>query len=146
MSLAQIVRPISAPAAIAAARQYRDADLGQRIAVATPHQLVAMLYAGGRDALVAASKATRADDAARRVAEATRALRILDALDGALDYGRGGAVAQALSTAYAQIRAITVAANAERGIELFNAAAAQLGELGRGWSAIATGPNRRAAA
>lgn len=132
-------------AAIAAVRRYRDADLGQRIAVATPHELVAMLYTGAREALTAACAATRAADAAARVASATRAMSILDALDGALDHGRGGTVARALSAAYAQIRAVTVAANTERSADLFTAAATQLANLGGGWASIIPRSEQRVA-
>lgn len=128
------------PAAIA--RRYRDADLHHRIAAATPHGLVAMLYSGGRDALAAAAAATSVGDAAARVAATTRALRILDALDAALDHGRGGTVAPALADAYAQVRAVTVAASSERRADLFTGAATQLGELARAWGAIATAAQR----
>jgi flagellar protein FliS len=125
----------SGPAA-AIARRYRDADLSHRVAAATPHGLVAMLYSGGREALAAAGSATAAGDAAARVAATTRGLRILDALDVALDHGRGGTVARALADAYAQVRAVTVAASSERRADLFHGAAAQLGELARAWGAI----------
>ena len=145
MSLVRHTTLRAGPAALAG-RRYRDADLSQRIAAATPHELVVMLYNGGSDALAAAARATAADDAAGRVAGATRALRILDALDAALDHGRGGAVARALTAAYAQVRAVTIAANYERRDELFSAAAAQLANLGRGWSAIGAACDQRAAA
>jgi len=129
--------------AAAFARLYRDDDIRHRIAAATPHELVAMLYAGGREALRLAQSSTAADDGAARVAATSRALRILDALDAALDHGRGGAVARSLAAAYAQVRAVTVAASAERRADLFAAAAAQLAELADAWQAI--GGQRRAA-
>nr|WP_295663466.1 flagellar protein FliS [Polymorphobacter sp.] len=125
----------SGPAA-AIARRYHDADLRHRVAAATPHGLVAILYSGGREALAAAGLATAAGDAAARVAATTRGLRILDALDAALDHGRGGTVARSLADAYAQVRAVTVAASSERRADLFAGAAAQLGELARAWGAI----------
>ncbi len=128
------------PAAIA--RRYRDADLRHRIAAATPHGLVAMLYAGGREALATAAAATSLGDAAARVAGTTRVLRILDALDAALDHGRGGTVARALADAYSQVRAVTVAASSERRADLFAGAATQLGELARAWGAIGTAARR----
>lgn len=141
-----LAQPTYAPRvhpAVALARRYRDADIGQRVAAATPHELVAMLYDGGREALAQARSATVAGDAAARVVATTRALRILDALDAALDHGRGGAVARALEAAYAQVRAVTVAGNAERRAELFAGAAEHLGVLARAWGAI--GGERRAA-
>lgn len=144
MQLAHQAPPRATPAG-AIARRYRDAELRQRIAAATPHDLVAMLYAGGREALTQARGATAAGDAAARVAATTRVLGILDALDAALDHGRGGTVARALAAAYAQVRAVTVAASSERRADLFAAAAGQLGELGRAWGAIGGGGEWRAA-
>ncbi len=143
MSLAQSTYATRVHPAVALARRYRDAGIAQRIAVATPHELVAMLYDGGCEALAQARSATVAGDAAARVVATTRALRILDALDAALDHGRGGAVARALAAAYAQVRAVTVAGNAERRAELFAGAADRLGVLARAWGAI--GGERRAA-
>ncbi|UAJ09660.1 flagellar protein FliS [Glacieibacterium megasporae] len=139
MSLAHAFAPranVMPNPAAAIARRYRDADLRDRIAAATPHGLVAMLYSGGREALAAAAAATSAGDAAARVAATTRGLRILDALDAALDHGRGGTVARALADAYAQVRAVTVAASSERRADLFAGAATQLGELARAWGKI----------
>lgn len=133
-------------AAASLARRYRDADLDQRIAAATPHELVAMLYEGARTALLAAEAATTAADAAARVTSTTRALRIFDALDATLDHARGFAVARALSAAYSQVRAITVAASCERRAELFASAASQIAELAQSWAAIAPGAARRSAA
>lgn len=129
-----------------AAQQYRDAELDQRIAAATPHELVAMLYEGARTALVAAARATAGNDVATRLRTTTRALSILDALDGALDHLRGGSVARALAAAYAQVRALIVAGNSEQNAGLFAAAAAQIDIVGRSWNAIAPVAARRPAA
>lgn len=132
--------PVASPAAAAAAaRRYRDAELDQRVAAASPHELVSMLYDAAKLALIAAERATIARDARARVQQVTRALAILDGLDGTLDHGRGGAVARALESAYAQMRALLVAANSEVSAELFAAAAARMATIGSSWKAIAPG-------
>lgn len=130
---------VTAHVAATAASRYRDADLGHRIAAATPHELVAMLYDGAWSALLVAERATAVRDPHGRVRMVTRALSILDALDAALDHGRGGTVARALAASYAQVRALIVAANAEQRADLFAAAAAQIDVVGKSWNAIAPG-------
>lgn len=125
-------------AAIAAARQYRHGELDHRVAAATPHELVSMLYEALRTALVTAERATGTRDATARMRQVTRALAILDGLDTSLDHRRGGAVARALAAAYAQLRALIVAGNSEARCDLFAAAADQVADLAAGWSMIAT--------
>jgi flagellar secretion chaperone FliS len=127
-----------------AAAQYRTVDLDTRIATASPHALVAMLFDGLRSALLAADSATRSARAAARIKAVTRALAILDALDSSLDHIRGGAVARALADVYAQVRALTVAGNVETRPELFSAAAQQIAEIDTAWAEIDPGKVRLA--
>ena len=123
-----------APPMAAARERYRRADLDSRIDAASPHELVAMLFSGLREALAAAERA--AARTAVRLRAVTRALAILDALDGNLDFGRGGSVARALSAVYAQVRALIVAGHAEVRPELFGSAAGQISEIHASWVAI----------
>ena len=111
-------------------------DLGARVECATPHELVAMLFEGLRDALGGAERALAHGRAALRVKSVTRALAILDALDASLDFTRGRDVARALAAVYAQVRVLIVAGNAEARRELFSAAAGQIAELDEAWSEI----------
>ena len=121
----------TAPAAIA---RYRDVDLAARIAGATPHQLVAMLY----DGLIASlGGAARASQAAQRMRTVTKSLAILDALEANLDFGSGGKVARTFATLYGELRALVVAGSSEARPELFDAAAARIRTVGAAWRAIA---------
>jgi flagellar protein FliS len=88
----------------AALRQYRAVTLEARVAAASPHELVQMLFE--RLALLAreARAALLAGDSARRLRATERALAIVDGLDQSLDHGRGGDVAEALTRAYATLR------------------------------------------
>ncbi|MGL4543391.1 MAG: flagellar export chaperone FliS [Polymorphobacter sp.] len=121
---------------ITAAQRYQALDIGTRVECATPHELVAMLFEGLRDALGGAERALANGRAALRVKSVTRALAILDALDSSLDYTRGPSVARALTAVYAQVRALIVAGNAEARAELFSAAAGQIADLDEAWAEI----------
>jgi flagellar protein FliS len=127
-----------------AAAQYQALDIDMRVATASPHTLVALLFEALRTALLTANNATQAARAAVRVKAVTRSLAILDALDSSLDHVRGGAVARSLAEVYAQVRALTVAGNAETRPELFAAAAAQIAEIASAWDDIAPGRMRAA--
>ena len=120
---------------LAAARdRYRRADLDSRIDAATPHELVAMLFTGLREALGSAQRASART--AVRLRAVTRALAILDALDGSLDHTRGGSVARALAAVYAQVRALVVAGHADVQPELFGHASSQIAAIHESWVAI----------
>lgn len=102
----------TAPAAPAlAAAQARSAlagygrvSLEARVASATPHQLVAMLYQRLSALLREACEAARLGNSARRLRATERALAIVDGLDATLDLERGGGVAVALRQVYALLR------------------------------------------
>ena len=132
MQLATAAPP---PAALAGLAQYRDLDLNARVAAASPHQLVAMLFEGLRGALDGAGRALAQGRAPARIRAVTKALAILDALEGSLDFG-AGAVARTLATLYGELRALVVAGNAEGRPELLAAAAERVGGLGRAWAAV----------
>lgn len=104
-----IARPPAAPAL--AAHQARSAlagygrvSLEARVASATPHQLVAMLYQRLSALLREACEAARLGNSARRLRATERALAIVDGLDATLDLDRGGSVAVALREVYALLR------------------------------------------
>ncbi len=124
----------SAPVAAWAAGRYRTADLEARVAAADPHELVAMLLTGLREAL---GKAERAVTSTTRTPATGRALAILEALDTSLDFSTGGSVARALNGVYAQVRMLVVAGNLETRPELFAAAAVQITAVHTSWGAIA---------
>ena len=125
----------------AASERYRDIDLAARVAGASPHQLVAMLYDGLTASL---GGAARAQQPAQRMRTVTKSLAILDALEANLDFGSGGKVARTFATLYGELRALVVAGNSEARPELFDAAAARVRTVGAAWRAIA--PSGAAAA
>lgn len=94
--------PVSAPSAAIAARQYRAVGLEARVASASPHELVLLLYE--RLALLLGEARASAAQPARRLHALERAIAIVDGLDTTLDDEKGGDVADALHAAYAMLK------------------------------------------
>ncbi len=88
----------------AALRHYRSVTLEARVAAASPHELVMMLFDRLIHLLREARDAALQAEAVRRVRATERALAIVDGLDSTLDHSRGGEVAEALGRAYAMLR------------------------------------------
>ncbi len=96
--------PLPATGSVAlAARQYRAVSLEARVASASPHELVLLLFE--RLALLLNEARGAAAQPARRLHALERAMAIVDGLDTTLDDARGGDVARALHTAYAMLKA-----------------------------------------
>lgn len=88
----------------AAMREYRAVDLEARVAAASPHQLILMLFDRLVVQLRSAHVAATAGDRARRLLAIEKALALVDGLDMTLDDARGGDVAASLHAAYRLIR------------------------------------------
>jgi len=129
-----------------AAARYRTLEIGSRLDAASPHALVGMLFGGLREALAQAQRDSAGSGGGARTGvqcvAVTRAIAIVDALAGSLDFIRGGDVARALAAAYADIRMVIVAAQVQVRADLFADAAVQVATLHDGWNAIADQVNR----
>ncbi len=115
----------------AALRQYRSVSLEARVAAASPHELVLMLFERLCH-LLRDARAAGAADPARRLRASERALAIVDGLDSTLDDSRGGEVARSLHSAYASLRDRITEGNAAALSEAIRAA----DELAAAWRAI----------
>ena len=115
----ETLAPPPAAAALAAAQTrsalagYGRVSLEARVASASPHQLVAMLYQRLSALLREACEAARLGNSARRLRATERALAIVDGLDATLDLDRGGGVAVALRQVYALLRDRLLAGEAQ---------------------------------
>lgn len=89
--------------------RYQQIDLASRIDGATPHALVALLYAELSAALAVMVRATETGDAARRIQQHERASAMLHALESGLDRVGGGTLATSLAVIYRQMRQRLVA-------------------------------------
>ncbi len=87
----------------AALREYRTVDLEARLASASPHTLVSMLFDKLAATIREAHAAAVATDAPRRLKATEKALALVDGLDATLDDHRGGDVAQSLHKVYALV-------------------------------------------
>ncbi|MFQ3595529.1 MAG: flagellar export chaperone FliS [Sphingomonadaceae bacterium] len=116
----------------AALRQYRSVTLEARVAAASPHELVMMLFERLIQLLQEACDAARQAEAVRRIRATERALAIVDGLDSSLDKARGGDVAEALANAYAMLRAQLM----DGSTAALSAAAFAAQEIAGAWRAI----------
>ncbi len=87
----------------AALREYRTVDLEARLASASPHTLVLMLFERLAFCIREARAAAVAADAPRRLRATEKALALVDGLDATLDDRRGGEVAHSLHRVYALV-------------------------------------------
>lgn len=126
----------AAPASLqarAALAGYGRVSLEARVASASPHQLVALLYQRLGALLRDAADAARLGNSARRLRATERALAIVDGLDATLDLDRGGGVAAALRQVYALLRDRLLAGDANGLTE----AVLSVEEIGAAWAQIA---------
>ncbi|MCS6987324.1 MAG: flagellar protein FliS [Sphingomonadaceae bacterium] len=93
---------LEAPAQRLAARQYRTIGIEARVASASPHELVLLLFE--RLQLLLREARAAHQDAARRCQAIERAIAIVNGLDTTLDDSRGGEVAALLHRVYAILK------------------------------------------
>ncbi len=122
-------RPAPVHAALA---HYGKVSLEARVASASPHRLVALLFDRLAQTLREARNAARDNDPARRLRATERALAIIDGLDATLDDARGGEVAASLHQVYALLRARLLAGR-EPGL---SETLGSVEELGAAWRSI----------
>lgn len=128
-------RPITQPILPAALREYRSVDLDARVAAATPHALILMLFERLAAHLKAAEAAASQQQPAQRLLATEKALAIVDGLDMSLDQSRGGDVARSLHASYGLLRARLTDGRAPALAEARTMAEA----LGDAWRQIAPG-------
>lgn len=95
-----------------ALQNYGRVSLEARIATASPHELVLLLYRRLAALLREARDGAEARDPARRLKATERALAIVEGLDATLDTDRGGSVADGLHQVYDLLRSRLLAGDA----------------------------------
>jgi flagellar protein FliS len=133
--LETLARPTDAATARSALAGYGRVSLEARVAAASPHQLVAMLYRRLALLLREAETASAAADTPRRLRATEKALAIVDGLDVTLDDSRGGGVSEALHQVYALLRARLLAGE-RAGL---GEALAAVEEIAEAWGRIGRG-------
>lgn len=118
---------------------YRAIDLAGRTGGEDPAGLVSLLYAEASRALRTAAWAAehrRFDVKSERV---TRALSILFALEGGLDFDKGGEVSKTLARVYQGARTELVEASLDTDPRRFIAVAETIEEIAAAWEAVRRG-------
>ena len=95
-----------------ALQNYGRVSLEARVATASPHELVLMLYRRLVALLREARDGAEAKDPARRLKATERALAIVEGLDATLDDVRGGSVSDGLHQVYDLLRLRLLAGDA----------------------------------
>lgn len=121
----------------AAVRQYQEASASAAAGEASPHQLVAMLYAGAQARLAAARGAISRGDVAGKLKAMSAALAIIEHLHLTLDHQRGGEIAVRLDSLYDYMQRRLLHANVANDAAAVDEVLGLLRSLGEGWSGIA---------
>lgn len=123
------------PSAYAA--QYRQTAVSSAVLEASPHQLIALLFAGFRDRVQLAIASLERGDIARKGQSVSEALAILGGLEGSLDLEAGGSVAAGLQSLYDYLQRRLLQANIANDAGMLREADALIAEVQSAWNAIA---------
>ncbi len=115
---------------------YQTVDLNSRVGGASPHGLVELLYDDLLLALRQAAFAMERGQHERKSERVTRALSVLFALEGGLDFARGGEVAASLSSLYRGARERVTRASIANDARTVLDVAEGIGEIASAWKQI----------
>ncbi len=116
-------------------QQYRAVDVSSKVEGASPHRLVSILYEELIQAMALMKQAVRRDDRAHRNQAGTRALMVVQALDGSLDLDKGGEVARALRSVYGEVKRL-LGLGRDNDADAIGRAQGMIGELAEAWGKI----------
>lgn len=117
-----------------AAATYRSIDAVGRTSAADPHQLVELMYKECIAALRSAAFAAEKKQLVVKSERISRATAILFALEGGLDFEKGGQVSRTLATLYHGLRNQIIHASIGNDPKPFRAVADDLEEIAGAWS------------
>jgi flagellar protein FliS len=119
-----------------AGAQYRAIDVSSKIEGASPHRLVAILYEELVLALSTMKMAIRRGDGLRQNEAQARALVIVQSLDSSLDFAKGGDIASALSSVYAEVSRLTALGGNAQDADAIDRAQKLIAEIAEAWNQI----------
>ncbi|MEW4466483.1 flagellar export chaperone FliS [Parasphingorhabdus sp. JC815] len=119
------------------ASSYKSVAKNSRVLSATPHDLVALLFAELRDSLDLMIENARRDNHGKLFEYRAKALGILNGLDESLDFEAAGDLAQTLHSIYAEAGRRIQAEVGTSFIERAESAREMLHEIEKAWLAIA---------
>lgn len=121
----------------AAVRQYQEASASAAAGEASPHQLVAMLYAGAQARLATARGAIARGDLPGKIKAISAALAIIEHLQITLDHPHGGEIAARLQALYDYMQRRLLHANVANDAQALDEVLGLLRSLSEGWNGIA---------
>lgn len=117
---------------------YAQVSLESRLAGATPHQLIAMLFEGAHSAVLRAKIYLEAGNVAKRGEMISKAVNIIDnGLRAALDHEKGRDIAADLEQLYEYISRLLLQANLHSDTAKLDLADKLIMDIARVWDEIA---------
>ncbi|RZI75158.1 MAG: flagellar export chaperone FliS [Variovorax sp.] len=133
------------PPSLRAANAYKSVGVQSSVDGADPHQLVALLFEGLEQSVLAARGALQRGDVAVKGAQITRAVRFLEeGLKGGLDAQRGGELAERLRSLYDYCIERLTLANLRNDGDLLAEVASLIAPVAQGWKEIGRQPRNAA--
>lgn len=115
---------------------YGAVQVATGVATADSVKLILMLFDGLLESLAAARGHIQHGNIAEKSKAIARCTRILMGLQGALDFERGGELAQNLDELYAYCTRRLVRANAHNDVEIVDEVRSLMGEIRDAWSTL----------
>ncbi len=128
-------------AALQALRQYRSIGLESEVSSASPVRLVQMLMEGALTRLAGARVAMERGQIGVKGEQIGKAIDIVEGLRLSLDHEQGGELAANLEGLYDYMVRRLVEANLRNDPAILDEIARLLGEIKRGWDALASSPS-----
>jgi flagellar protein FliS len=122
-----------------AKKSYANADIGARVEVASPHELVAVLFEEllkNLDTLIVGMGTNGTLGRSGVILRRARANTILLGLEGSLDRSKGGEIAAGLSAVYREARRLIAAGSTEGDADQIRQARAMIAEIAAAWAQI----------
>lgn len=116
-----------------ASDQYGQIELNARIANASPHGLVMILFEELLKSLILAQRASAPE---RRSESASRALSIITSLNDTLNFDAGGQIAATLSSVYSEARRLVMRGIRDNNAAHFAQAERMMAEIAQSWRSI----------
>ncbi|UTF60803.1 flagellar export chaperone FliS [Gilvimarinus sp. DA14] len=121
----------------AAARQYQQVNVQSSVVDASPHRLIQMLFEGALERIAQAKGAMLRSDIALKGELISKAIKIIQGLQGSLNDNEGGDLAANLDQIYDYIIRTMIQANRQNKPELLDECGQLLGEIKSAWDQIA---------
>ncbi|MBU2887245.1 flagellar export chaperone FliS [Gilvimarinus agarilyticus] len=124
----------------AAAKQYQQVNVQSSVVDASPHRLVQMLFEGALQRIAEAKGAMLRSDIALRGEKISKAINIVQGLQGSLNDTEGGDLSASLDQLYDYIARRLIEANRQSDPAMLDECGRLLGEIKTAWDGISAGP------